>query len=98
MVKLAHNEQYIALYPLTSHYSIGPFPTRAFFRPSKGPFIIGLISGLRLLTVRSGLFCVWAKFSPSLQSARLWTVNMLGRFHVKKTRWAVYIELPNTAY
>ena len=25
--------------------------------------------------------CLWAKFSPSLQSARLWSVNTLGRFH-----------------
>ena len=43
------------------------------------------------------IFCLWAKFSPSLQSARLQTVNTLGRFHVKK-RWAIFIELSNTAY
>ena len=29
----------------------------------------------------TGLFCLWAKFSPWLQSARLWPVNTLGRFH-----------------
>ena len=29
----------------------------------------------------SVIFCLWAKFSPSLQSARLWSVNTLGRFH-----------------
>ena len=52
MVKLAHNEQYIAFYPLTACYSIGPFPALIIFQPSKGPFIIGLISGIRLLTVR----------------------------------------------
>ena len=33
---------------------------------------------LRPVTV---IFCLWAKFSPSLQSARLWTVNLLGHFH-----------------
>ncbi len=30
------------------------------------------------------IFCLSAKFSPSLQSARLRTVNTLGHFHVKK--------------
>ena len=29
-----------------------PFPARVNFRPSKGPFILGLISSIRLLTVR----------------------------------------------
>ena len=52
MVKLARNEQCIALYPLTTHYSIGPFPARVIFRPSHGPFILGLICIIRLLTVR----------------------------------------------
>ena len=33
---------------------------------------------LRPVTV---IFCLWAKFSPWLQSARLWSVNTLGRFH-----------------
>ena len=50
MVKLARNEQCITLYPLTTRYSIGPFPTQVIFRPSQGPFILGLISSLRLLT------------------------------------------------
>ena len=36
---------------------------------------------LRPVTV---IFCLWAKFSPWLQSARLWPVNTLGRFHVEK--------------
>ena len=27
------------------------------------------------------IFYLWAKFSPWLQSARLWSVNMLGHFH-----------------
>ena len=50
MVKLARNEQCINLYPLMAHYSIGSFPTHVIFRPSQGPFILGLISNIRLLT------------------------------------------------
>ena len=52
MVNLARNEQCTSLYPLTAHYSIGPFPTRLIFWPSQGPFILGLISSIRLLTAR----------------------------------------------
>jgi hypothetical protein len=52
VVKLAYNEQCITLHPLTAHYSVGPFPARVTFRPSKGPFILGLIYSIRLLTVR----------------------------------------------
>ena len=52
MVKLARNEQCITLYPLTARYSIGPFPTHVIFRPSWSPFILGLISSIRLVTVR----------------------------------------------
>ena len=52
MVKLARNEQCITLYPLTAHYSNGPFPARVIFRPSQGPFILGLISSIQLLRTR----------------------------------------------
>ena len=52
MVNLARNEQFTPLYPLTAHYSIGPFPIRVIFRPSQGLFILGLISSIRLLMVR----------------------------------------------
>ena len=52
MVNHACNEQCTALYPLTAHYSIGPFPARVIFWPSQGPFILGLISSIRLLTAR----------------------------------------------
>ena len=45
MVKLAHNEQCITLYPLMTRYSV---------RPSQSPFILGLISSIRLLTA---LYC-----------------------------------------
>ena len=52
MVKLARDEQCITLYPLTTHYTSGPFPAHVIFRPSQGPFILGLISSIRLLTAR----------------------------------------------
>ena len=58
-----------------------PFPAHVNFRPSKGPFILGLISRIRLVTFVTGLFRLWAKFSPWLQSACLWPVNPLGCFH-----------------
>ena len=80
-MNLPHNEQCTPLYPLTAHYFIGPFPTRVIFRPSQGPFILGLISSIRLLTARYCHFLLVAKFSQWLQSTRLWPVNTLGRFH-----------------
>ena len=52
MVKLARNEQCITLYPLTTRCSIGPFPAQVILRPSQGPFILGLLSSIRLLTTR----------------------------------------------
>ena len=50
MVKLARNEQCITLYPLMARYSFGPFLAHVIFRPSPSPFILGLISNIRLLT------------------------------------------------
>ena len=35
-----------------ARYSIGPFPAEVIFWPSQGPFILGLISSIRLLTAR----------------------------------------------
>ena len=52
MVKLARNEQCITLYPLTTHYSIGPFPALVIFWHSQGPFILGFISSIHLLSAR----------------------------------------------
>ena len=49
MVKLARNEECNTLYPLTAHYFVGPFPAHVIFRPSQGPFILGLISSIWLL-------------------------------------------------
>ena len=64
MVKLTRNEKCTALYPLTAHYSIGPFPTRVIFRPSQGPFILGLISSIRLLTARYWPFLLVGQIQP----------------------------------
>ena len=64
MVKPARNEQCIALYPLAAHYYIGPFPTRVIFRPSQGPFILGIISSIRLLTTRYWPFLLVGQIQP----------------------------------
>ena len=50
--KTARNERCITLYPLTAHYSVGPFPSHVIFRPSQGPLILGLICSIRLHTDR----------------------------------------------
>ena len=64
MVKPARNEQGIALYPLVAHYSIGPFAARVTFRPSQGPFILGLISSIRLLMARYCHFLLVGQIQP----------------------------------
>ena len=64
MVKLASNEQCIILYLLTAHYSIGPLPAHVIFRPSQGPFILGLISSIRLLSVRYCHFLLVGQIQP----------------------------------
>ena len=81
MVKLARNEQYITLYPLRARYSVGPFPANVIFRPSQSPFILGLISSIRLLTARYCHFLLVGQIQPVVTSARLWSINMLGHFH-----------------
>ena len=81
MVKLARNEQCITLYPLTARYFVGPFPAHVIFRPSQSPFILGLISSIRLLTTRYCHFLLLGQIQPVVTSARLWSVNTLGRFH-----------------
>ena len=84
MVKLARNEQCIILYPLMARYSVGPFPANVIFRPSESPFILWLIPIFVYLRPVTVIFCLWGKFSLSLQSARSRNVNTLGRFHGKK--------------
>ena len=85
MVKLAHKEQCITLYPLTARYSIGPFPAHVIFRPSQSPFILGLFSSIRLLTARHCHFLLVGQIQPVV------TVDPL-------IRWAVFIASSNTAY
>ena len=81
MVKLARNEQCITLYPLMAHSSVGPFPAHVIFRPSQSPFILGLISSIRLLTARYCHFLLVGQIQPMVIVGRLWLVNTLGRFH-----------------
>ena len=50
--------------PINDHYSIGPFQTRVIFRPSQGPFILGLISSIRLLTTRYWPFLLVGQIQP----------------------------------
>ena len=64
MVQLDRNEQYITLYPLTAHYSIGPFQAHVIFRPSHGPFILGLISSIRLLMAHYCHFLLVGQIQP----------------------------------
>ena len=64
MVKLARNEQCITLYPLTAHYSVGPFPAHVIFWPSESPFILGLISSIRLLMDRYCHFLLVGQIQP----------------------------------
>ena len=74
MVKLACNEQCITLYPLTARYSVGPFPDHVIFRPSQGPFILGHISSIRLLTASYWPFLLVGQIQPVV------TIGP-GRFH-----------------
>ena len=64
LVKLARNEQCITLYPLTTRYSIGLFPAQVIFRPSEGPFILGLICSIRLLMARYCHFLLMGQIQP----------------------------------
>ena len=63
-LKLARIEQCITLYPITARYSIGPFPAHVIFRPSQSPFILGLISSIRLLTDRYCYFLLMGQIQP----------------------------------
>ena len=62
--KLACNELCITLYPLMDHYSVGPFPAHVIFRPSQGPFILGIISSIRLLLARYCHFLLVGQIQP----------------------------------
>ena len=58
------NEQCITLYPLTARYSIGPFPAQVNSRPSEGPFLLGIICSIRLLTTRYCHFLFVGQIQP----------------------------------
>ena len=66
MVKLDRNEQCITLYPLTTRYSIGPFPAQVIFRPSQGPLILGLICSIQFHTARYCHFLLVGQIQPVL--------------------------------
>ena len=80
MVKLAHNEQCITLYPLTAHYFVGPFPAHDIFRPSQGPFILGLISNIRLLTTRYYHFLLVRQIQPVVTVGPFMARQYIGPF------------------
>ena len=61
---MARNEQCITLYPLTTHYFIGPFLAQVNFWPYEGPFILGLICSIRLLTARYCHFLLVGQIQP----------------------------------
>ena len=96
-MKLARNEQCITLYPLTDRYSVGRFQPKLTFGLLRAHLFLGSFAAFGYLQPVTVIFCLWAKFGPSLHLARVRSVNTLGRFHVKN-RWAIFIELSNTAY
>ena len=77
MVKLARNKQCITLYPLTDRYSVGPFPAQVNFRPSEGHLFLAHLQH----SVTYGSLLSFSACGPSLQSARLGFVSLLGHFH-----------------
>ena len=81
MVKLARNEQCITLYPLTAVILLGRFQPMLSFGLLRAHLFLGSFPAFVYLRPVTVIFCLWAKFSPWLQSARLWSVNTLGRFH-----------------
>ena len=81
MVKLAHNEQCITLYPLTARYSVGPFPAHVIFRHSQSPFILGLISSIRLLMACYYHFPLVGQIQLVVTVGPFMVRYTLGRFH-----------------
>ena len=81
MVKLVRNEQCITLYPLTSVIALGRFHPRLSFGLLRAHLFLGSFAAFGYLRPVTVIFCLWAKFIPSLQSDRLWTVSLLGHFH-----------------
>ena len=79
MVKLARNEHCITL-PINAHYSIGRFQPMLSFGLLRAHLFLGSFPEFDYLRSLTGLFRLWAKFNPWLQSARLWPINPLGCF------------------
>ena len=77
-MKLAHNEQCIALYPLMAHYSVSRFQPVLTFGLLRAHLFLGSFLEFGWLLSVTGLFRLWAKFNPWLHSARLWPVNARG--------------------
>ena len=69
---------FIPINGLLFHWAV---PAHVIFRPSHGPFILGLISSIWLLTARYCYFLLVGQIQPVVTSARLWSANTLGRFH-----------------
>ena len=80
-MKLAHNEQCITFYPLTADYSVGRFQPMLTFGLLRAHLFLGSLLEFGWLRSVTGLFRLWAKFSPWLHLARLWPINLLGCFH-----------------
>ena len=57
-------EQCVTLYPLTTRYFVGPFPAHVIFRPYQSPFILGIISSIRLITTRYCRFLLVGQIQP----------------------------------
>ena len=64
MTSFGQYEALLTLGPLTAHYSIGTFPAQVIFRPSEGPFILGLICSIRLLMARYCHFLLVGQIQP----------------------------------
>ena len=60
---------------------MGRFQQMLSFGLLRAHLFLGSFPAFVYLQPITVIFCLWAKFSPWLQSARLWSVNTLGRFH-----------------
>ena len=87
-MKLAHNEQCIALYPLTTHYSVGRFQPVLTFGLLRAHFFLG--SFLEIVSYGPLLAC--SVCGPN--TTRGYMQPVCG----PSTHWAVFIALSNTAF
>ena len=70
---------------LYTHYRpvipLGHFEPKLTFGLLRAHLFLGSFAAFGYLRPVTVIFCLWAKFSMWLQSARLWSINALGRFH-----------------